>query len=177
MQIAPHVHIIEHVRGGNVYLLVDSMLALIDTGMPGNLRAVFSYIRWIGREPSELAHIFVTHGHVDHAGSAGELRRATGAAVVAHRLEVDDTCRGHVLVPGRRRNSPILRVVSRLMRFEPAEADILVSGGETFPYVGGLRVVHTPGHTPGSVSLLLETDWRRRGSSLLGTLSSTMETD
>jgi len=158
MEIAPGIHLVEHVRGGNVYLLVDRRLALVDTGMPGNVPRLLDFIRRLGRDPGELECVLITHGHIDHAGSAAELRRLTGAKVAAHRDEVvlgPDA--SYVLAPASNgRPGPVLRLLSRLGRFEPCPVDVAVGDGDTLPCFGGMRVVHTPGHTRGSMSLLFE---------------------
>jgi glyoxylase-like metal-dependent hydrolase (beta-lactamase superfamily II) len=143
MQIAPGVYLVDGVRGGNVYLLTDRRMALIDTGMPGNAARILCFIHELGRDPAELEHIVLTHWHIDHAGSAAELQRLTGARTVAHR---DELARAR---EGGRRPAPGLN---------PGCIDLPVTDGEVLPYLGGLRLVHTPGHTPGSVSVLLERD-------------------
>jgi glyoxylase-like metal-dependent hydrolase (beta-lactamase superfamily II) len=158
MDIVRGVYLVERTRGSNVYLLVDSELALIDTGMPGNADRVLGFIKDLGREPKELAHIIITHSHIDHTGSVTELRRLTGAKVVANKDEVTSLAEGkHIIVPypeGSR--GVILRVFAHVGRFKPCPVDLLVTGEEVLPYLGGLRVIHTPGHTPGSISLFLE---------------------
>ena len=158
MEIAPGVFLVDRVRGSNVYLLVDSRLALIDTGMPDNSSTILSFIRSLGRDPGELAHIVVTHGHIDHAGSAAALRRLTEAKVVAHRDEValthDGACMLEASSSGR--YGPAMRALSRIGRFEPCPVEAAVNESESLPYLGGLRIIHAPGHTRGSLCLLLE---------------------
>jgi len=158
MEIGPGVFLVDAVRGGNVYLLTDEPMTLIDTGLPGNAAAVVDFVSRLGRNPGELAYIVLTHGHMDHSGSAAELRRLTGARVVAHRAEgvaLDD---GLVVV--KRSSNGRLRalssVLSRLAGFEGCRMDVGASDGEVLPCAGGLRVVHIPGHTGGSMALLLE---------------------
>ena len=63
MDIVPGAHLIEGVRGSNVYLLADDELALIDTGLPGNGQHILDFIRTQGRDPDELAQIIITHAH------------------------------------------------------------------------------------------------------------------
>jgi glyoxylase-like metal-dependent hydrolase (beta-lactamase superfamily II) len=59
----------------NVYLIVNGReLNIIDTGMPRNSRKITDYIRKIGRQPSDTANILLTHFHIDHVGSAYELK-------------------------------------------------------------------------------------------------------
>ncbi len=158
MEMVPGVYRVEKLRGGNAYLLADARLTLIDTGMPGGAPRVLSYIRSLGREPEELDHIFITHGHMDHAGAAAELRRLTGARLVAHRDEGVRTPDGALVLRGDPNGEAglLVRAMSRLGRFEPCPVDVAVSDGDLVPCAGGMRVVHTPGHTRGSISLLLE---------------------
>ena len=159
MEITTGVYLVEAVRGSNVYLLVNSELALIDTGMPGNADRILNFIKDL-RDPQELAYIIVTHGHVDHTGSVAELRCLTGAKVVAHRDEATLTAEGkYALSPHRERvlGDALLRVLTSFEMLKPSPVDLLVTDGDVLPYPDGLRIVHTPGHTRGSICLLLET--------------------
>jgi glyoxylase-like metal-dependent hydrolase (beta-lactamase superfamily II) len=158
MEIVPGVHRVGKTRGGNVYLLVDNRLTLIDAGMPGGAEGVLSFIRALGRDPGELGHIIITHGHVDHAGGAAELRRLTGASVVAHDDEGARMPDGSLVLRGdlNGETGPLVRAMSRFGRFEPCPVDTAVSDGDLLHCAGGIRVVHAPGHTRGSMALLLE---------------------
>lgn len=138
------VHQVQRVLGGNVYLLDDRVLALIDTGLPGNSRRLLQAVRALGRQPEELAFILLTHGHPDHYGSAAALRAETGARVLAHRGDAWPDRQGRLQlqygwVPGF--SSPIV--------------DGWLHDGLTLPVLGGLVSYHTPGHTPGSVCFFL----------------------
>src|SRR3989337_348087 len=84
MEIVPKVHRVPNVNGSNAVLLEGETLALVDTGIPGNGDAIVSYIESIGRKPTELTHIILSHYHHDHSGSANELAERTGAQIVAH---------------------------------------------------------------------------------------------
>jgi len=55
MEIIPNVHRIStNVSGANIYLLIDRQLTLVDTGMPGNAKAILDYARSLGHSPSDL---------------------------------------------------------------------------------------------------------------------------
>jgi len=157
MEIIPQVHRIERVRGANVYLLVDDTLTLIDTGLPGNGKRILAYITRIGRAPAELNRIIITHNHIDHAGSVGELSAQTAAKIMLHPADAEITRNGDVYL------SPNLEGVQgwfldRLMYFVPlptVKVDQLLNDGEFLPCLGGLRIIHVPGHTPGSICLFL----------------------
>ena len=167
MEIVPGVHRIEDVTGSNTVLLVDEQMAVVDTGISGNGEAIVSYIKKLGRSPSDLRWILVTHFHFDHSGSAAELHELTGAQIVAHQNETEPGPDGELLLRkgnegerpafwyrwimgrgGRRRQQEI--------RYHDTEIHETVADGDVIPCLGGLRVLHTPGHTPGSICPLLE---------------------
>src|SRR5207249_1776728 len=131
------------------------------TGEPGNADRIVRAIRRNGVEPAGVRLILVTHGHLDHFGSAADLRRLTGAPVAIHRADAG------VLRSGR--NPPIhptdrlarvikalfaLRVQPPLPPFKPQV--LLEKETDLARYGIRGRVVPTPGHTPGSVSLVLD---------------------
>ena len=152
MELLLGIHWIKGVRGGNVFLLVDQeALTLVDTGLPGSTRKVLRYIQSLGRDPAHLRAIVITHAHPDHFGSTAELRRRTGAQVLVHRDDVGIDADGsaYALLPTGRR-----RLGARFLPHVPV--DRMMEEGEVLPALGGLRVLHTPGHTPGSIYLLLE---------------------
>jgi len=150
MEIVPGIHRVDGTRGSNVYLVVGEQLTLLDTGFRGNTSAVLAYMRRLGFDPSQLAWIVLTHRHPDHAGSAARLRELTGAEVVAHTLETS-LSHGHRVVhaasPGVR--GWVVNPVRRVMRVAPVTVDVLAADGMR---LDGLVLLHTPGHTPGSLS-------------------------
>ena len=166
MEIAPGVHRIEDTTGSNVVLLVDEQMAVVDTGISGNGDAIVSYIRKLGRSPSDLRWILVTHFHFDHSGSAAELHELTGAQIVAHKAETEPGPDDKLLLlkgdegelPPRwyrmiqRRGTP--RRESRV--FHDTIVHETVEDGDVIPCLEGLRIIHSPGHTPGSISPLLK---------------------
>ncbi len=169
MEIAPGVHRIDGITGSNAVLLVDQQMAMVDTGIPGNTEAIVDYIKKIGRSPRDLRWILVTHFHADHSGSAAELSDFTGARVVAHRSEIEPSGAGvPVLRKGNEGEPPPLwyRWISRGRggprpewrdtRFHDTPVHETVEDGDVLPVLGGLRIIHTPGHTPGSICPLLQ---------------------
>jgi glyoxylase-like metal-dependent hydrolase (beta-lactamase superfamily II) len=129
------------------HLVLEPRLALIDCGYAGSANRIGRAIAAQGREPSDLRLVVVTHGHPDHAGSARELA-ALGAAILIHPADaqrLSTTWRDVARRPSR-------GGVFAAMTPEPPAVQ-LIEDGDVLPMLGGLRVVHTPGHTPGSVCL------------------------
>ena len=154
-EIAPGVHRIDGLKGGrtNAYLLVDGdTLALIDTGLPGSLNPIVRYVKSIGKRLEQLRYVLLTHAHPDHAGGAPALRQRTGAAVLAHS--------GDVRSNGSRQSVSYMGMFGALPLPLPflrrVPADGVLSDGDLLPLLGGLQVVHTPGHTPGSLCYYME---------------------
>ena len=156
MEIIPNVHLIPKTVA-NPYLLIDpDGLTLIDAGLPGSHKKILRYIASLGYAPKDLKRIMITHADYDHVGGLAPLKKATGACVFASPVEAQAMAEGHALRPVKPRRL-ITRLLFGLMAglFKPAsvQADELLSDGQILPVLGGLRVIETPGHTPGHISL------------------------
>jgi len=146
------------VMGANVYLLVGDGLTLVDTGFWGRARLVLRGVERLGHSPADIRRIIITHHHADHAGSLAALKALTGAEVVAHRADVP-YLDGSLPQPGPswpRWLGGVVAPLHRLWATSPAAVETTVDEGSELPGAGGMKVLHTPGHTPGSISLLLE---------------------
>ena len=139
MRVVGGIHLVDETFA-NVYLIEKGeKLLLIDAGLPGEYEKVLKYIEKLGYVPEDVEVIIVTHAHYDHVGSLKDLKDATGAKVAAHKDEV-----------------PYLKGEKTYRReIEPVDVEIELNDGDE---IEGLRVIHSPGHTPGSICLLdLET--------------------
>ena len=88
MEVAPGVHKVEGLRVGNAYIvLAPDGLVCVDTGIRGNARHILRLVERLGHPPHEVRLIVLTHWHIDHVGSAAELKRLTGAQVAIHELD------------------------------------------------------------------------------------------
>lgn len=153
MEIIPGIHAVPGTRISRIYLVEDDELTLVDSGMPWSAGSVFKYIQSIGREPRELRRILMTHSHPDHTGGAPGIMRRSSAKVVAHHQDAH-----HALHNARTLSYmgifASLDVPIPFLKHTPV--DHLTDENEIIPIAGGIRVLHTPGHTPGSVCYLLE---------------------
>jgi glyoxylase-like metal-dependent hydrolase (beta-lactamase superfamily II) len=158
MEISPNVHLIQS-SIVNVYLIVEpGGLTLIDTGLPGNFKTVMKYIAGLGKTPSDLKRIILTHSDGDHVGALAALKAATGARIFASPIEAQALETGKV--SRDLKMTGLLAVLFRaivgpLFKAKPAHVDELINDGDVLPILGGLRVVATIGHTPGHISLYL----------------------
>lgn len=155
MQISPHIHVLRTPLGPepgqfvNVYLLSCDHLTVIDTGFNASSKLIIDYIHEMGRNPSEIDMIILTHRHPDHIGAAKTIHDRTGCEVAAHTLErptieAVDQALLKTLGPGI---PPLVGGPVQVTR-PLNDGDILGIGTEVT-----IEVLHTPGHTPGSIAL------------------------
>lgn len=134
----------------------DDGLTLIDVGWAKAPETLLNTVAELGRKPSDIKRIVLTHAHPDHVQGAAELRGRTGARILVHAADSAWLQAGRVPAEGRSGN--LGRLVDRLpkLHWTPFSADETVTDGELIEGSGGLRVVHTPGHSPGHIALYHE---------------------
>jgi glyoxylase-like metal-dependent hydrolase (beta-lactamase superfamily II) len=155
MEIVEGIHRVDEASANmahsNVYLLIEGdELTVIDTGTAGNAKKIVDYVQKIGRQPSNVKTIILTHCHMDHAGSVKELKDLTNAKVAVHEEDADCVS-GKKPLP--KPKNVLFRAVSSFIKLAPVQPDIILKDNDK---IGQLTVIHTPGHTPGSIALLDE---------------------
>jgi len=169
MQITDHVHALPVrrqfgpvERTFHLTLLLDGQLgpALVDTGLPGSENVIAEELSRLGLRLADLNAVIVTHHDLDHVGSLAAIVRASGARVLAHPAEapfIDGRQRPLKALP-REQLATLPAEVRAVMEqgAEPVHVDQVVQGGEQLDVSGGIRVLFTPGHTPGHISLYVE---------------------
>lgn len=154
-EVVQDVHLMEGLRGASVYLLISREgLTLVDSGLAGEADRIVAQLESAGYTLSALCHIVLTHWHGDHVGNAAALARRSGAQVIAHRLEaplIEQT----QAVPSASLAQRLLNLLGDavLLRRAPCKVDRLAEDGEVLEALGGTHVLHSPGHSPGSICL------------------------
>ncbi len=148
MEVYPGIHEISRVS--NSYLVMGDEIMLIDTGMPGNSGKIIGYLKnTLKHDSQDIKTIVITHHHFDHVGSLDRLKEITGARVGVHRADAD-----YVSGKKEQEGPAFMRIIIGLLkliyRTKPVEADILLEDGDE---IDDYQVIHTPGHTPGSICL------------------------
>src|ERR687884_784659 len=166
MRIADGVYVLPIPRGSreaegflNLTLILDDENGntLVDAGLPGQEEAIASALHEAGIGVRDLGRIIFTHQDLDHVGAGAALVRQSGATVLAHPADVpyiEGELRPLKVTPEMLERRPQMREV--LERLEPVGVDEYLEDEEQLDLAGGLRVIFTPGHTPGHLSLYLE---------------------
>ena len=143
----------------NLTLIVDedNGTTLVDAGLPDQTEAIGAALVEAGIGVRNLRRIIFTHQDLDHVGSGAALVRQSGARVLAHSADapyIGGRLRPLKPSPEMLEQRPQMRKV--LEHFEPVAVDEHAENGTHLALAGGTRVVFTPGHTPGHISLYLE---------------------
>jgi len=146
------------------YIVKDKGTIMIDCGKPKKLKHFMQGIEKASIKPEEVRLIVLTHGHFDHVGSAKDVKEATGAKIAMHEKEKDwlekslkplppgVTLWGKIFVN-------ILKMFMPFIHIPPTDVDVILTDEEFSLDEFGIpgKVIYTPGHSSGSVSVLLET--------------------
>jgi glyoxylase-like metal-dependent hydrolase (beta-lactamase superfamily II) len=155
------------------FIVKGEKAVIVDTGYPGQVNKILRCLDKNLIKPEDVSLIVITHGHIDHYGSAEELKAKTGAPVAVHRADAEYLKKGinYIGAPaslsGRIIKALFIRTDESVSK--PLNPDI-VFGDETDLSEFGVdgRVIHTPGHTEGSVSLILSGGEAIVGDLLMG---------
>ncbi|MDQ0050600.1 glyoxylase-like metal-dependent hydrolase (beta-lactamase superfamily II) [Paenibacillus polymyxa] len=150
MEISQGVEMLQLDFHGNmihpILLWDQEMAVLIDTGFPGQMEDLRVAMEKVGVSFDQLKAVILTHQDVDHIGCLPEILQECGpnVKVYAHKLDK----------PYIQGELPLLKD-SHLVHPPKGKVDDTLIDGQELPFCGRIRVIHTPGHTPGHISLYL----------------------
>jgi glyoxylase-like metal-dependent hydrolase (beta-lactamase superfamily II) len=161
MRLAPGLH-----RIGsdvvNAYLVEDAAgVTIVDAGLPGHWRELEQELTRLGRSLDDVRGIVLTHGDSDHIGFGERLRQANGILVHVHELDAA-RARGEIKKPNSGWGPIKMRSLLRFvwysarhggLRIRPVHEVVTFADGDTLDLPGSPRIIHVPGHTPGSVAV------------------------
>jgi hydroxyacylglutathione hydrolase len=136
---------------------------LVDTGIPNSANRIIKQLKSKSIKLEDIGLIVITHGHIDHFGSAKELKDILKVPILMHQLDRIALQTGKSMFETLKSNNKFWDIIlkPRLARdrARPCMPDILLTGDEKYDlstYGINGKIVHTPGHTPGSLSVVLE---------------------
>jgi glyoxylase-like metal-dependent hydrolase (beta-lactamase superfamily II) len=141
-------------RDCSVYLLNLGELVLIDTGAGASIDMIIRNIEGLNLDPEKISTIILTHCHIDHVGGAHELRKRFGSRIIMHALDADVVEQG---------DNTMTAAYWYGINFSPLSVDVKLNSEEERLFFGEQEVVclHTPGHSPGSISVYLDRGGKR----------------
>ncbi len=154
----------------NVFVIEGNGLTLIDTGPAGSADKIFAELKKAGKNPYNINRIILTHLHSDHTGSAAELKRKLKVPLLAHPADATLIEKGlssrsgngdqpMQLSPGAINWLIYHTFIKRAPKtIEPVKIDELINENDLIPVAGGLRIIHTPGHSAGHISVLAKNE-------------------
>jgi glyoxylase-like metal-dependent hydrolase (beta-lactamase superfamily II) len=163
---------------------VDGAVTVVDCGFSGYFEQLPRALSELGRSLDAVAAVVLTHYHADHVGSAERIRTASGATVFAPERDAAGVQSGKVPIPGGLASSlwrpTMMRYMAHALRnggakVNPVKEVRTYGDGDVLDVPGGLRAVHTPGHTGGHSSLLAEGASVLFAGDALGTVNNRFE--
>jgi metallo-beta-lactamase class B len=132
-----------------VYILDLGEMVLIDAGAGPSYAEIVRNIEGLGLNPDKLKALILTHCHIDHIGAAPHFREAFGAQIIMHQLDAEAVEQGDDRMTAASWYS---------LSFPPMPVDVKLKGEEERLRFGDQEItcLHTPGHTPGSLSVYLD---------------------
>lgn len=153
-----------HMTTSNVYVVAHGRRAiLIDAGMKKKERKIIAALQRINISPADIQLIILTHAHYDHCGSLKALKDITKAKILVHKAEAECLKQGYCELPqGTMWFSKALAAIGRTLakklgEYDPVDPDITIS--ERFDlHAYGIDgyILPTPGHTAGSISVIID---------------------
>lgn len=146
---------------------------IIDSGIQSDRERIRKAIERKGLKPDA---VILTHSHFDHAGNAAWLQESYGAKIIVHATEKEALAAGDMPIPGgtysiTKRLSTVGRKVTSIFRYESCSPDITV---DTFRDLSDLGfngyIMHTPGHSPGEMAVVIDDEVAFTGDSVIGTI-------
>lgn len=155
-RVKDNIYLLESDKFANIYAIVrDNGVLLIDTGMPGKAGNILKELAGINVKPSDVKAIVITHAHTDHAGSCASLIDKTHAKLYIHKDDLDMLL-GKAPPPKPRYflEKLVAFISKHFFQYPPPGDAIPLDEFAAIPGFEDLKIIHTPGHTPGSMSIL-----------------------
>lgn len=152
-EVIDGVYMLKRMMGSNVFLIPGKPSVMIDAGFPFDAGRVLKQILGNGYDPPDL--LIATHYHLDHTGSMLHLKQMLGSKVAAH-----DNDSGYI--EGKQKHEVFrvdaprrayYRLLTPFFRNKSVDVDVKLKEGDVIDCLGGLKVIHIPGHTVGSIAL------------------------
>ena len=158
------IHRLSLRRKNNCYLIKEDGIIIVDACTPKQGKKFLKQLKELSIDPKDISLLLLTHGHIDHIGSASEFKKLTGCKVAINHREKDWVEQAIKSVPPGvnlwgRVCSVIGTTLLPFIKLPSTTVDLVLEDKDYSLEPFGIhgKVIHTPGHTSGSMSLLLDT--------------------
>lgn len=162
----------------NSYLIISGGKGLlVDAGCQGKIKNVQTALEQNNLMFTDIILVILTHTHYDHTGCLAEIKKLSGAKVLVHASEKGYLEKGLTPFPeGTMWFSKIISEIGNILmvsksKYQPVNPDIVVKGDyDLGKYIPGAKVISTPGHTAGSISLVIRDEAALVGDTLFSVM-------
>lgn len=144
----------------SVFAIQGEKTILVDAGLPGTYEKIMAGLKNHSINPEDISLIVITHGHSDHVGELSALKELTKAKVVMHRIDAECLKSGESadVCPTNIKSKIIKKLFIRNTSVIPVKPDIEIEDEFTLDNYGVKgKLIYTPGHTMGCISVVLST--------------------
>ncbi|OPY32634.1 MAG: hydroxyacylglutathione hydrolase [Methanomassiliicoccales archaeon PtaU1.Bin124] len=154
MKLLPNVYMVDSPTGANCYLICgEGETTMIDVGMGRNAPKVSALLREADVPVGGLRNIVITHAHHDHFQAAPFVKKAEGGRLMVHELDADHVAGKKAMPKHHGGMRVVFWLISPMLKVTPVDVDGTLKEGDVIDALGGLQVLHLPGHTVGNISL------------------------
>lgn len=162
----------------NSYLIISGGQGLlVDAGCPGKIKNVQTALEQNNLMFTDIVLVILTHTHYDHTGCLADIKKRSGAKVLVHASEKGYLEKGMTPFPeGTIWFSKIISGIGNILmvsksKYQPVNPDIVIRGDyDLGKYIPGAKVITTPGHTSGSISLVIRDEAAFVGDTLFNVI-------
>jgi hydroxyacylglutathione hydrolase len=166
----------------NAYLMVyDNNVILVDTGKKAAFKTLSRNIESLKLSIIDISTLILTHTHFDHCQSAKKIKEISNCRIITSRIAEDFIKNGYTKLPDG--TLPVTKLISRLGNFigekkfgyEPFHSDILVEDVYNLSISDSiLKIIATPGHSPDSISIIVDNEIAIVGDAMFGVLKNSI---
>lgn len=155
---------------------------LVDTGRKNSWKKLTRELDGLGVTGGSLSGLILTHSHYDHVENAAKIKEKYNASIIIHKREADYLRQGeNPVIHGITFFSKFIteglsrKYLTRFCRYQPVDGDILVEDRYDLSLFGfNGYIIHTPGHSPGSTSVIIENEIAMVGDAMFGVIKGSV---
>ena len=170
------IYRILHGRCNCFLISYQNKYLLVDTGRENKWEKLSRELDKLGVNSNSLNGVILTHSHFDHAENAANIKKKFNKSIIIHRREADYLRRGeNPVIQGTTFFTKFLteglsqKLLTRYCRYKPADCDVIIEDRYDLNHLGfNGYLIHTPGHSPGSISVIIEKEIALVGDAMFG---------